>query len=146
MERRTDPRRGVVLRVGLTLTATGIASGASDRRSLAGVAADVPLAVGFGLFIAILLLATLRRPPRGATWLALASVSLIYLLAAAELATSLIGMISYLLLALAAALVTPPPLRPLMVAAFALWTPAPWLFPPTPPLHPLPPHPRLPTL
>ncbi|HEY3218388.1 MAG TPA: hypothetical protein VGK15_04795 [Candidatus Limnocylindria bacterium] len=138
IERRTDPRRGLAVRVGLTLTATGIASAAIDRRSLAGVGADVPLAVGFGLFIAILLLATLRRPPRGATWLALASFSLIYLLAATELATSLEGMVLYLLLALAATLATAPHLRPLMVAAFALWTPALWLFGPTTALEQVP--------
>ncbi len=137
-ERRTDPRRGVALRVGLTLTATGIASAAIDRRSLAGTVPDVPLAVGFGLFIAILLLATLRRPPRGSTWLALASFAIIYLLAAAELASSFVGMLSYLLFALAATLITVPHLRPLMVSAFALWTPALWLFGPTAALDQLP--------
>src|SRR5258706_16348115 len=108
MERRTDPRRGVVLRVGLTLTATGIASAAVDRRSLAGVAADVPLAVGFGLFIPMLLPATLPRPPRGATWPPFASVSLIYLLPAPQRATRLIRMLSYPLLPLPAPLRTAP--------------------------------------
>ena len=96
IERRTDPRRGVITRVGLVLTATGIASAAIDRRSLAGVAADVPLAVGFGLFVGILLLGTFRRPPRAATWIALAAVALVYLLAAAELASSLLGMTAFM--------------------------------------------------
>jgi hypothetical protein len=130
-ERRSDPRRGVITRVGLVLAATGIASAAVDRRSLAGTTPDVPLAVGFGMLVAILLLASFRRPPRSASWLALASVGLIYVLAAAELASSVLGMISYLLFALAATLYTAPHLRPLAVAAFALWTPALWLFGPT---------------
>ncbi len=138
-ERRTDPRGGLVTRVGLTLTAVGIVSAAIDRRSLAGTPADVPLAVGFGMFVGILLFASLRRPPRGLTWLALGLVAVIYVMAAAELASSELGMISYLLLALGATLFTAPHLRPLMVAAFALWTPALWLFGPSAFLERLPP-------
>jgi hypothetical protein len=137
-ERRTDPRRGVVTRVGLVLTATGIASAAIDRRALAGVEADVRLAVGFGLFVALLLLATFRRPPWWATWLALASVGLVYILSALELASSVVGMASYVLLALGATVFTAPHLRPLMVGTFALWTPALWLFGPTSALDELP--------
>ena len=137
-ERRTDPRGGVITRVGLVLAATGIASAAVDRRSLAGTTPDVPLAIGFGLLVALLLFASFRRPPRYASWLALAAVALIYVLAAAELASSVIGMISYLLFALAATLYTAPHLRPLAVAAFALWTPALWLFGPTDALKELP--------
>lgn len=127
-ERRTDPRRGVITRVGLVLAATGIGSAAIDRRSLAGTTPDVPLAVGFGMLVGLLLLATFRRPMRGSSWVALACVALIYVLAAAELASSLIEMTSYVLFALAATLYTAPHLRPLAVAAFALWTPALWLF------------------
>ena len=138
IERRNDPRRGVITRVGLVLTATGIASAAIDRRSLAGAVPDIPLAVGFGFFVSLLLIATLRRPPRGAVWLAFVAVAIIYLLAAAELASSLVGMTSYVLFALGATLVTAPHLRPLMVAAFALWTPALWLFGPTDALDQLP--------
>ncbi len=137
-ERRSEPRRGIVARVGLTLAATGIASAALDRRALAGVPADVPLAVGFGLFVALLLLATLRRPPRLVAWTALLSVATIDLLAAAQLADELFGMTSYILFALGAVLITAPFLRPLMVAAFALWTPALWLFGPTAALERLP--------
>ncbi len=137
-ERRTDPRRGVVTRVGLVLSATGIASAAIDRRALAGAEADVRLAVGFGLFVALLLLATFRRPPRWATWLALASVGLVYILSALELASSVVGMTSYVLFALGATLFTASHLRPLMVGTFALWTPALWLFGPTSALDGLP--------
>ena len=138
IDRRTDPRRGLVTRVSLVLTAVGIASAAVDRRSLAGSTPDVPLAVGFGMFVGILLFASLRRPPRGLVWLALALVGLIYLMAAAELASSVLGMTSYLLFALGATLFTAPHLRPLMVAAFALWTPALWLFGPSDALTQLP--------
>lgn len=126
------------MRVGLTLTATGVVSAAIDRRQLAGVAPDVPVAVGFGLFLALLLIATLRRPLRGALWLGVFAFALVYLLAAAELASSLFGMMSYVLFALAAVLVTAPHLRPLMLGAFALWTPALWLYGPTDALDQLP--------
>lgn len=138
IERRTEPRRGVVTRVGLVLAATGIASAAVDRRSLAGVSADVLLAVGFGLFLAILLIATMQKPPPAATWIALGAVVLVYLLAAAELASSLLGMTAYVLLAFGATRATAPHLRPLMVGAFALWTPALWIFGPTEALSALP--------
>jgi hypothetical protein len=138
IDRRTEPRRGVTARVGLTLAATGIVSAAIDRRALAGVANDVPIAVGFGLFVALLLIATLRRPARGAVWLAFGAMTIVYMLAAAELASSLIGMVSYLLFALGAMLVTAPHLRGLTVGAFALWTPALWLFGPTAALEELP--------
>ncbi len=120
------------------LAAVGIASAAVDRRSLAGTTPDVPLAVAFAMFVGILLFASLRRPPRGLVWLALALVGLIYVMAAAELASSVLGMISYALFALGATLFTAPHLRPLMVAAFALWTPALWLFGPTDAIEELP--------
>ena len=125
-------------RVGLVLTATGVVSAAIDRRSLAGAGSDVRLAIGFGLFIGLLLFASFRRPPSWSTWLALLCVALVYLAAAAELASSMIGMVSYILFAVAATFVTAPHLRPLTVGAFALWTPALWLFGPTDALEQLP--------
>jgi hypothetical protein len=51
IERRSDPRLGVALRVGLALTATGIASAGLGRRALTGSGADVPLAVAFACFV-----------------------------------------------------------------------------------------------
>ena len=125
-------------RVGLVLAGTGIASAAIDRRSLVGATPDIPLAVGFGFFLSILLFATFRKPPRFATWLAFGTSAIIYVLAASELADSLVGMVSYLLFALGATLVTAPHLRPLTVAVFALWTPALWLVGTTGDLHELP--------
>ena len=138
IDRRTDPRPGVAARVGLVVAATGIVSAAIDRRALSTGSPDVPLAVGFGLFLAIILLATFRRPMIGATWVAFGSFALVYILAAAQLATSIEGMASYILFALGATLVTAPYLRPLMVAAFSLWTTALWVYGPTAHLDELP--------
>jgi len=127
-----------VLRVGLVVAATGIVSAAIDRRALAIAPADVPLAVGYGLFLAVLLIATFRRPVPGAMWIAFGSFALVYLLAATELASSVEGMTSYLLFALGATLITAPHLRPLMVAAFSMWTAALWVYGPTAMLDELP--------
>lgn len=137
-ERRSDPRAGVVVRVGLTLTAVGVVNAAIDRRAFAGDPSDVPLAVGFGLFIGLLLLATLVKPVRWATPLAFAAFVIVYMLAAAELAASVIGMSAYMLFAVGAVFVTARHLRPLMVATFAFWTPALWAFGPTDALDDLP--------
>src|SRR5438874_2289218 len=56
VERRFDPRLGVAMRVGLALTATGIASAGLGRRALSGSGADVPLAVAFGCFVVVVTL------------------------------------------------------------------------------------------
>src|SRR5258705_2914204 len=88
VDRRSDPRLGVALRVGLALTATGVASAGLGRRALTGSGADVPLAVAFGCFVLLLLLATLQRPPRAAVWIGLAMAAAIYIAAAVALAAS----------------------------------------------------------
>jgi hypothetical protein len=124
VERRTDPRLGVALRVGLALTATGIASAGLGRRALSGSGADVPLAVAFGCFAIVLVLATLRRPPRLSAWLGLSMAGGIYLATAVALADTTIGMAAYLAVAAFATWRTPSHLRAFTVAAFALWTPA----------------------
>jgi hypothetical protein len=124
VERRSEPRLGVAMRAGLALTATGVASAGLDRRALAGSPADVPLAAAFGCFVILLMLATLRRPPRSSAWIALALAGGIYLATALALADTPFGMAAYLAAAALATWRTPPHLRPLTVAAFALWTPA----------------------
>src|SRR5712692_3757528 len=124
VERRFDPRLGVAMRVGLALTATGIASAGLGRRELSGSGADVPLAVAFGCFIVLVVLATVQRPPRASVWVALALTAGVYVATAHALAETPLGMAAYLAAAALAAWRTAPHLRPLTVAAFALWTPS----------------------
>ena len=124
VERRFDPRLGVVMRVGLALTATGIASAGLGRRALSGSGADVPLASAFGCFVIVLLLATLQRPPRASVWIALALTAGVYVATANALADTPLGMTLYLAAAALATWRTATHLRPFTVAAFALWTPA----------------------
>jgi len=128
VERRSDPRLGVATRIGLALTATGVASAGLARRALTGSPADVPLAVAFGCFVVLLFLATLQRPPRPSAWIGLALVVVIYLATALALADTPLGMAAYLGAAALATWRTAPDLRPFTVAAFALWTPALGLF------------------
>jgi hypothetical protein len=128
VERRSEPRLGVAMRVGLALTATGIASAGLGRRALAETGADVPLAAAFGCFAIVLFLATLQRPPRASAWIGLALAAGIYIAAALALAQSPLGMVAYFAAAAFATSRTVPHLRPLTVAAFALWTPALGLF------------------
>lgn len=127
-ERRSDPRLGVAMRVGLALTATGIASAGLGRRALSGSGADVPLAAAFTCFLVLLVLASLQRPPRVSAWIAFALAAGVYLAAAVALADTPIGMVAYLAAAAFATWRTPSHLRLFTVAAFALWTPALGLF------------------
>jgi uncharacterized membrane protein len=124
VERRSDPRLGVALRVGLALTATGIASAGLGRRALSASGADVPLAAAFGCFVLLVVLATWQRPPRVSVWIALALTAGIYLASAVVLAAAPLGMAAYLAAAALATWRTAPHLRPFTVGAFALWTPA----------------------
>ncbi|HEY6204433.1 MAG TPA: hypothetical protein VI056_15540 [Candidatus Limnocylindria bacterium] len=124
VERRSDPRLGLALRVGLALTATGIASAGLGRRALSGSSADVPLAIAFGCFVVLLVLATLQRPPRLSVWVGLVMTAGLYIATAVALAGAPLGMAAYFAAAAFAAWRTPPHLRAFTVAAFALWTPA----------------------
>jgi uncharacterized membrane protein len=128
VERRSDPRLGLAMRVGLALTATGIASAGLGRRALSGSGADVPLAAAFTCFTILIVLATLQRPPRASAWIGLALAGGVYLATAIALTETPIGMAAYLAAAALATWRTAPHLRPFAVAAFALWTPALGLF------------------
>jgi hypothetical protein len=128
VERRSDPRLGVAMRIGLALTATGVASAGLARRALAGSPADVPLALAFACFVVLVFVATLQRPPRASAWIGLALTAGIYIAAAVALAQTPLGMLAYFAAAALATWRTAPHLRPLTVAAFALWTPALGLF------------------
>lgn len=123
-ERRSDPRLGVALRVGLALIATGIASAGLGRRALSGSGADVALALAFGCFVLVLFLATWQRPPRAAAWIGLAMATGIYIATAEALADAPFGMAAYFAAAALATWRTASHLRAFTVAAFALWTPA----------------------
>ena len=128
VERRSEPRLGVALRVGLALTATGIATAGLGRRALAETGADAPLATAFGCFAVVLVLATLQRPPRASAWIGLALAAGVYIAAAVALAETPLGMVAFFGAAAAATWRTAPQLRPFTVAAFALFTPALGLF------------------
>jgi hypothetical protein len=128
VERRSEPRLGLAMRVGLALTATGIASAGLGRRALAETGADAPLATAFGCFAIVLVLASLQRPPRAAAWIGLALAAGIYIAAAVALAETPLGMVAFFAAALVATWRTAPHLRPFTVAAFALFTPALGLF------------------
>jgi uncharacterized membrane protein len=128
VERRSEPRLGVAMRVGLALTATGIASAGLARRALAETGADAPLATAFGCFAIVLFLATLQRPPRASAWIGLALAAGIYIWAAAALAATPLAMVAFYGAAALATWRTAPHLRPFTVAAFVLFTPALGLF------------------
>ena len=128
VERRSEPRLGVAMRVGLALTATGIATAGLARRALAETGADAPLATAFGFFAIVLVLASLQRPPRASAWIGLALAAGIYIAAAVALAETPLGMVAFFGAALVATWRTAPHLRPFTVAAFALFTPALGLF------------------
>jgi uncharacterized membrane protein len=124
VERRSDPRLGLAMRVGLALTATGIASAGLGRRAVSGSGADLPLAAAFTGFTILLVLASLRRPPRISAWVGLAVAGGIYLATAVALGDAPISMAAYLAAAVLATWRTPAHLRPFTVAAFAMWTPS----------------------
>jgi hypothetical protein len=138
VERRSDPRLGVATRVGLALAATGVASAGLDRRALTGAPADAPLAAAFGCFVVLLFIATLRRPPRFAAWIAFALIAGVYLATALALSEAPVGMAAYLAAGAVATWRTASSLRPFTVAAVALWTPALGLFASRSPVLPAP--------
>lgn len=111
-----------LLRVALALTATGIVSAASSWHALDG--STLAFAIGYVFYIALILIATPRDPPRWAPAVAFALAGITYVFAIVTLSSNPLTVGLYLLAALLAYLATPPTFRPLTVAAFALWTPA----------------------
>jgi len=77
VDRRAEPRRGLVTRVGLVLTATGLMSISAIARAATGSVPDWRDTVAFGCAIALLVASSARRPAPAATLIALAALALI---------------------------------------------------------------------
>lgn len=121
-----------LLRAALVLTATGIVSAASVRHAIDEAGTDFPFAIGYAFYLALILIATPRQPPRWAPIVGFALVALTYGLAIITLEGNGIAIALYIAAAYLGYLATPPAFRPLTVAAFALWTPALRFFGPDP--------------
>ncbi len=121
-----------LLRAALALTATGIVSAASIQHALAGGAPDLVFGVGYAFYIALIVIATPRHPPRWAPVLGFALAAITYLVAITTLSGNVVAMAIYLLAAFLGYVATPSGFRPLTVAGFALWTPAVRFFGPDP--------------
>jgi hypothetical protein len=113
-----------LLRAALALTATGIVSAASVWHALDQAGSTFAYAIGFAFYLALILIATPRHPPRWAPAVGFALTGITYLIAIVTLSGNPLALGLYLLAAFLAYLATPPTFRPLTVAAFALWTPA----------------------
>jgi len=121
-----------LLRAALALTATGIVSAASIRHVLEEGGTDVAFAVGYAFYLALILIATPRHPPRWSPLLAFAFAAITYTVAIVTLNGNALAVGLYLAVAVLGYIATPEPYRPLTVAAFALWTPAIRFFGPDP--------------
>ena len=130
------PDDAVLERVGLILTATGIISAAVVRYALdeaRGEAnGDAIFAYGFVLYLGLIAIAAARRSPPFAPALAFVAFATMYLSGAAEAQGNNLGLLLYISAGLLAYVASPPRLRTMTVAAFALWTPAFRLFGPDP--------------
>ncbi len=121
-----------LLRAALALTATGIVSAASVWHTLEEGGTDLAFAGGYTFYLALILIATLRHPPRWAPALGFVLAAITYAVAITTLSGDALAMGLYFLVALLGYVATPPTFRPLTVAAFALWTPALRFFGPEP--------------
>ena len=121
-----------LLRAALVLTATGIVSASSVRHAIDEGGTDLPFAIGYAFYLALILIATPLRPPRWAAPLGFALVALTYVVAVLTLQGNAVAIALYVVAAYLGYLATPAMFRPLTVAAFALWTPALRFFGPEP--------------
>jgi hypothetical protein len=121
-----------LLRAALALTATGIVSAASIRHALEEGGTDLAFAVGYAFYLSLILIATLRHPPRWAPLLGFALAAITYVVAIVTLNGNAFAVGLYILVALLGYIATPTIFRPLAVAGFALWTPAIRFFGPEP--------------
>ena len=123
--------RVTLTRAGLLLTATGVVSAATVRHAI-NEGGDVVFAYGFIAYLLLVLIAVPRRPWRFASIAAFLIFAAMYLTAAFDPGTNDLGLALYVVAGAFAYLISPPPYRPLTVAAFALWTQAFRFFGPDP--------------
>lgn len=109
-------------RVGLALAATGVMSAAIEAQYLAPPAADLGAFLGFGLGLALAVLAAMDRPPRRAVSFAFGGTLALFGALAVQLHADPLR--SAGIVVCAALVYRYSDLRPLALAAFALWTPA----------------------
>lgn len=126
------PPSSTLLRAALALTATGIVSAASVWHALEDGGTDLAFAGGYTFYLVLILIATVRHPPRWAPALGFVFAAITYAVAITTLSGNALAMGLYFLVALLGYAATPPTFRPLTVAAFALWTPALRFFGPEP--------------
>jgi len=121
----------ILTRAGLILTATGLVSAASVRHAI-DEGGDIVFAYGFLAYLVLILLAVPRRPWRFASITSFIVFVAMYLTAAADPGTNVLGLAVYVLAAAFAYLVSPAEYRALTVAGFALWNQAFRFFGPDP--------------
>ena len=118
-------QRGALARAGLVLVATGVLSIVSVRGYLEDSAATArDLTFGFGVFIALALLASARVPPAWSILFALVVTAGAYIWGATLYGGTDLGILIVVFTAIAAYRFAAEAYRPLVVAGFALWTPA----------------------
>src|SRR5918999_3001837 len=121
-----------LLRAALALTATGIVSAASVWHVFEEGRTDLAFAGGYTFYLVLILIATVRHPPRWAPALGFVFAAFTYAVVITTISGNALAMGLYFVAALLGYVATPPTFRPLTVAAFALWTPALRLFAPDP--------------
>ena len=121
-----------LLRAALALTATGIVSAASIRHVVEEGGGELAFAIGYAFYLALILIATPRHPPRWSPLLGFGLVAITYSWAIVSLNGNPFALGLYLIAAILGYVATPATFRPLTVAAFALWTPAIRFFGPDP--------------
>ncbi len=120
---------GTLARAGLVLVATGVLSFVSVRGYLEDAApTERDLTIGFAAFFALVLLASARVPPAWSALLALVLTATAYVWGTTLAGGTGLAALGLLVLVAFAYFLAEPAYRPLVIAGFALWTPALYLF------------------
>ncbi len=130
---REQAGKHALLRAALVLIATGVVSASSVRHAIEEGGPDIPFAIGYALYLGLVLLATPKRTFRYAPVLAFVVVAFVYVNAVVSFeGGNDFGIAVYVIAGAFAYLATAERFRPLAVAGFALWTPALRFFGPAP--------------